>query len=498
MGSITHNVVFDIGCHSDGVINIVTIHDIVEILILGIAALILGYLLYSKVVQRIFVPFREPTPAIGMEDGVDYVPMPTWKNHMIQLLNIAGTGPIFGALMGAKWGPIVFLWIILGTIFGGAVHDYMAGMMSVRENGMSISFIIQKYLGKWSRYLILILSVFLLIMVSATFTRSASDLLEVLTGVPVAAWVILILIYFMASSLLPIDKIIGKLYPIFGVLLITMAVTIVVGLIAGGYDFPAMSFENQHPTGDEYLPDMFITVACGAISGFHATQSPMVSRCIRSEKDGRVVFYGAMVVESVIAIVWALAGLTFYGDTGSLSGALADGGASGVVYDIASELAGPVGAVMAVIGVIVCPITSGDTALRAARLMVEDDRGIDQDSRFSAFTITAVMMMFIIGLCLIDFTVLWNYFSWLNQTLATLVLWTATAFILKVTARKEYSLITALPALFMTLIVTSFILHSDLGLRLEYWVSITIGALITAAALVLYLRALLRMDRADA
>ena len=284
-------------------ITITAVEPPMAVLLIGLFALILGFILYSKIALCIFHPFRSATPATEMSDGVDYVPMPTWKNYMIQLLNIAGTGPIFGALMGAKWGPIVFLWIIFGTLLGGAIHDYMAGMMSVRENGLSITSIITKHMGSWTRYLILALVVFLMIMVSATFARSASDLLVSITGLSIWLWLGIILFYFLMSSLLPIDKVIGKLYPVFGILLIVMAVTVIGGLFFQGYAFPEFSLTNQHPAGTEYLPDMFISVACGAISGFHATQSPMVSRCIRTEKEGYVVFYGAMVMESVIALV---------------------------------------------------------------------------------------------------------------------------------------------------------------------------------------------------
>jgi len=467
------------------------------VLLVGILTLVLGFTLYSRIAPRIFMPFRNPTPAMTMADGVDYVPMPTWKNYMIQLLDIAGTGPIFGALMGAKWGPIVFLWIILGTIFGGAVHDYMAGMMSVRENGLSITSIITKHLGSWTRYLILFLVVFVMIMVSATFARSASDLLVVLTGLPLWVWMIVILGYFLLSTVLPIDKVIGRLYPVFGVLLIIMAATVIIGLFVGGYEFPGFSLENQHPTGAEFLPDMFITVACGAISGFHATQSPLVARCVERENEGFVIFYGAMVLESVNALIWAIAGLSFYGDTASLAAALGVGGASSVVHEIASTIAGPVGGIMAIIGVIICPITSGDTALRAARLMVSDDRGIDHNNKLASIAIALVMMLFIVLLCMLDFSVLWSYFSWLNQSLATIVLWTATVFIVKVVKKKWYSLLTVIPAMFMTVTTVSYILHSTQGLSLDYNVSIIIGIAASVFAFILYLRMILRSKETE-
>ena len=467
------------------------------VLLVGLFILILGFALYSKVLPRMFMPFRNPTPATTMADGVDYVPMPTWKKYMIQLLNIAGTGPIFGALMGAKWGPIVFLWIIFGTLLGGAVHDYMAGMMSVRERGLSITSIITKYLGNWSRYIILVPILFLLVMISATFARSAGDLLTTITGVPLWIWLVLILAYFMLSTILPIDKIIGRLYPIFGILLIVMAITVVGGLFLGGYTFPDFSIENQHPTGTEYLPDMFITVACGAISGFHATQSPMISRCVCSENEGYVVFYGAMIMESIIALIWAISGLAFYGDTTSLSVALAAGGPSGVIHEIATTVAGPIGGLLAVIGVIVCPITSGDTAVRAARLMIEDDRDFERSKKIVSLAIASVIMVFIIMLCMLDFSVLWNYSSWMNQSIATIVLWTATMFILKALHKKWYSLLTALPAMFMTMIVTSFIMHWNLGFGLDYDLSIIIGLLITLLTFALYLRVVINRKTSD-
>ena len=459
------------------------------VLIVGILFLLFGYYVYSRLLERTIRPFRDSTPATAMPDGIDYVPMKRTKNLLIQFLNIAGTGPIFGALMGAKWGPIVFLWIIFGTILGGTVHDYMTGMMSMRNEGSSVTGLITKYLGKKTRYPILILVIFLMIMVSATFARSASDLLVAITGLPMFIWMAIILIYFIASTLLPIDKLIGKIYPFFGTLLIIMAVVIIGGLLIGGYTFPGFSLENLHPTGNEYYPDMFITVACGAISGFHATQSPMIARCTTDERDGRMIFYGAMAIESVIALVWATAGLTFYGDTNGLMEALNAGGSAGVVYDISTTIAGPIGGLLAVIGVIICPITSGDTALRSARLMIQDDQGKHSRSKRESLNLTLFLSVFIIALCMMDFSVLWQYFSWLNQTLACIVLWTATVFILKTATNRLYSLMTAFPALFMTMTVISFILHSGQGLGLDYTVSLMIGAFITVAAGVLYIRA---------
>ena len=302
----------------------------------AIVILIGGYFLYGKLAEKVFRPDQRPTPAMAHPDGVDYVPMKTWRVFLIQLLNIAGTGPIFGALMGAVFGPVVFLWIVLGSILGGAIHDYMSGMISVRMNGASISEIVGKYLGRTAKQVMRVFSVVLLILVGAVFTTSPAELLARLTPewMNGTFWVIVILIYYLLATLLPIDKLIGKLYPIFGMVLAVMAVGIIVGLIVGGYQLPELTLVNQHPDGLPVWPFMFVTVACGAVSGFHATQSPMMARCLKQEKDGRKVFYGAMIAEGVIALVWAAAGVAFYGATGGLQQALAELSPSGVVYDI--------------------------------------------------------------------------------------------------------------------------------------------------------------------
>ena len=457
------------------------------ILILGIFLLLLGYLFYSRFIERIVKPFHDPTPAVSMQDGVDYVPMSKWKDLLIQLLNIAGTGPIFGALMGAKWGPIVFLWIIFGSILGGAVHDYMSGMMSARNNGGSITALIPKYLGKWIKYPALILLIVLMMMVAATFARSATDLLVEITSLPSEVWMIIIIIYFIASALLPINKLIGRVYPVFGILLIVMAVIVVVGLLIGGYAFPEMTLDNLHPTGQTFYPDMFVTVACGAVSGFHASQSPMVARCLKDEKDGRMVFYGAMLLEAVIALIWATAGLAFYGDTSALAAQLDAGGSSGVVYDISTNVAGNIGGVLAIIGVIICPITTGDTALRSARMMIQDDRGYDTTDHKTSIIITLILTAVIVALTGLDFTILWNYTSCTNQVIACIVLWAATIFILKSGKSKLYSLVTALPAMFMMMVSLTFLLYSSQGLGIDYDKSLIIAAIATAVATIAYL-----------
>lgn len=288
--------------------------------ICALILLVVGYMLYGRLAEKVFRPDGRPTPAVDHPDGVDYVPMKTWRVFLVQLLNIAGTGPIFGALLGAVFGPVVFLWIVFGSILGGGIHDYMNGMISERLNGASISEIVGRYLGKTAKQIMRVFSVILLVLVGAVFTTSPAGLLARLTPewMNTNFWVVVILIYYLLATLLPIDKRIGKIYPLFGVLLLSMAVGVIGGLIAGGYTLPELSLANQNPEGQPVWPFMFITVACGAVSGFHATQSPMMARCIKTERDGRKVFYGAMIAEGVIALVWAAAGVAFYGATGGL------------------------------------------------------------------------------------------------------------------------------------------------------------------------------------
>ena len=297
-------------------------------LLVSLAVLIVGYFVYGRIAEKIFAPDDRQTPAIAINDGVDCVPMKPWKSFLIQLLNIAGTGPIFGALMGAVFGPVVFLWIVFGSILGGAVHDYMSGMISSRHKGASIAELSGTYLGKAAKWIMRVFSVVLLILCGTVFVTSPAGLLDTLTPdwMNGTFWAVLILIYYLLATLLPIDKLIGKLYPVFGVLLIVMAGAVIGGILFSGgeYQIPELSLHNMYPDDTPIWPYMFITVACGAVSGFHATQSPMIAKCIRSEKEGRKVFYGAMISEAVIALVWAAAGVAFYGATDMLSAALQD------------------------------------------------------------------------------------------------------------------------------------------------------------------------------
>ena len=461
-------------------------------LFISLAVLFIGYILYGKVVEKVFSPDDRPTPAVTVNDGVDFVPMKTWKAFLVQLLNIAGTGPIFGALMGAVFGPVVFLWIVFGSILGGAVHDYMSGMISSRHEGASIAELSGTYLGKTARVLMRIFSVVLLVLCGTVFVTSPAGLLDKLTPdwMNGTFWTVIILAYYLLATLLPIDKLIGKLYPIFGILLITMAVAVIGGILFSGgkYIIPEITLQNLHPSGTPIWPYMFITVACGAVSGFHATQSPMIAKCIKSEKEGRKIFYGAMISESVIALVWAAAGVAFYGSTQLLGKALTSG-ASNVVYEISTGVLGVFGGILAVAGVIVCPITSGDTAFRSARLILAESFSLNQKSIKNRLLITIPLLL--TGGLLTwfattndnGFQIIWRYFSWSNQTLAMIALWVSTAYLMKKGKFRFGSLITAIPAAFMTAVSITYILMAKEGFRINQTASYIAGI---AAAVVLF------------
>ena len=470
-------------------------------LLISFAVLIIGYLVYGKVTEKIFSPDDRQTPAIAINDGVDCVPMKTWRAFLVQLLNIAGTGPIFGALMGAVFGPVVFLWIVFGSLLGGAVHDYMSGMISSRHKGASIAELSGIYLGKVVKWIMRIFSVVLLILCGTVFVTSPAGLLEKLTPdwMDGTFWSIVILAYYLLATLLPIDKLIGKLYPVFGILLIVMAGAVIGGIIFSGgkYTIPEITLENLYPDGTPIWPYMFITVACGAISGFHATQSPMIAKCIKSEKEGRKVFYGAMISESVIALVWAAAGVSFYGTTQLLYEALANG-ASNVVYEISTGVLGIFGGVLAIAGVIICPISSGDTAFRSARLILGETFKLNQKEIKNRLLITIPLL--VVGGLLTwfattdqnGFQIIWRYFSWSNQTLAMIALWVSTAYLLKEGKYRFGSLITAFPASFMTAVSMTYIMSAQEGFRLNQTVSYIIGASVAFALFVIYLIALIR------
>ncbi len=472
-------------------------------LLISFAVLIVGYIVYGRVTEKIFAPDDRQTPAITINDGVDFVPMKRWKAFLIQLLNIAGTGPIFGALMGAVFGPVVFLWIVFGSILGGAVHDYMSGMISSRHKGASIAELSGTYLGKVVKWIMRVFSVVLLVLCGTVFVTSPARLLDRLTPgwMNGTFWAVVILVYYLLATLLPIDKLIGKLYPFFGVLLIVMAGTVIGGIIFSGgkYTIPELSLQNLHPEGTPIWPYMFITVACGAVSGFHATQSPMIAKCITSEKEGRSIFYGAMISEAAIALVWAAAGVSFYGTTQLLNEAL-KGGASNVVYEISTSVLGVVGSALAVAGVIICPITSGDTAFRSARLILGEAFKLDQKKIKNRLLITIPLL--IVGGLLTwfaiahenGFQIIWRYFSWSNQTLAMITLWVSTAYLLKKGKYRFGSLITAFPAAFMTGVSVTYLLMAEEGFGLDQTVSYIAGAAAAAVLFIVYLIALKRKN----
>ncbi|MDD6795066.1 MAG: carbon starvation protein A [Clostridiaceae bacterium] len=445
-----------------------------------LAMLLIGYIVYGRFVEKVFGPeMNRPTPAIAHPDGIDYIPMKTWKAFLIQLLNIAGLGPIFGALSGAIWGPSVYLWIVFGTIFAGGVHDFLSGMLSVRHDGASISEIVGIYLGKIMKNVMRVFSVILLVMVGVVFMVGPAGLLAKLTPnfMNVTFWTIVVLIYYFFATLLPIDKIIGKLYPIFGVCLIIMAVGIAGATIfnSGTRPMPEINLSNLHPDGKPIWPLMFITVACGAISGFHSTQSPMIARCINNEKNGRKIFYGAMVAEGIIALIWASAGVAFYNGTQGLLEA--GGGNSSTVYDMSIALLGNVGGVLAMIGVIACPITSGDTAFRSARLTIADWFNIDQKVIKNRLALSLPLLIVGYLISLIDYQVVWRYFSWSNQTLAMLVLWAGAVYLAKYAklSKPISSLIAAIPATFMSAVTCTYILYAEEGFKLSTTISYPIG-----------------------
>ena len=453
----------------------------------SLAILLAGYIFYSRYLERTMeADPNRPTPAVSMSDGVDFVPMPWWRVLLIQFLNIAGLGPIFGAIAGALWGPVAFVWIVLGTVFAGAVHDYFSGMLSVRHNGLSITEVIGIYLGNITKQLMRIFTIVLLVLVGVVFISGPAGILASLTPATLdfRFWVWVIFFYYILATLLPIDKIIGKIYPVFGFALLFMAASLIIALIIKGYAIPELTSENWrnfHYDIEKFpiFPMLFITIACGAISGFHATQSPLMARCMKNEKEGRKVFYGAMVIEGIVALIWAAISMSFFGGIRELGEVMVaqKGNAAWVVNEISNSLLGKVGAVLAILGVVAAPITSGDTAFRSARLTVGDLLRFNQKPIRNRLIIT--IPLFAVGFLLtkINFDVVWRYFAWSNQTLATVVLWTITVYLFR--KRKPYW-ITLLPALFMTAVVTTYIMLAPEGLALSKPVSYATGFAVTA------------------
>lgn len=452
--------------------------------LLSILALIAGYIVYGAFVEKVFgVDSQRPTPAVTMRDGVDYIPMGWGKIFLIQFLNIAGLGPIFGAIAGALWGPVAFFWIVFGNILAGAVHDYFSGMLSVRNDGKSIPEIVGDYLGNGFRQFMRIFTVLLMVLVGAVFVVGPVGILNNMANLGISVWTAAVFIYYILATLLPVDKIIGKIYPVFGFAMLFMATGIFSGIMSGGFEIPEVwpsGLINMHNDADKYpvFPLLFITIACGAISGFHSTQSPLMARCITNEKLGRRVFYGAMVAEGIVALIWAAAGMAFFGGIQELNVVMAEhkGNAAWVVNEITNSLLGKAGGLLALIGVVVAPITSGDTAFRSARLIIADFLKLKQGPMRNRLLIT--VPLFVVGFVItqVDFAIIWRYMAWSNQTLATIVLWAITVYLFK--DNKPY-LITLIPGVFMTAVVSTYLFIAPEGFALPKNISYVAGGVIT-------------------
>ena len=474
----------------------------------SIIILFLGYKIYGTFLDKKFGSDDRTTPAFIKNDGIDFVPMKTWKVLLIQLLNIAGLGPIFGAITGALWGPVVCLWIVFGTIFAGAVHDYLSGMLSERNFGASIADVVGRYLGSTIKKLMHFFSLLLLIMVGVVFTVGPAELIALLTPkfLTVRFWVIIIMCYYCLSAFLPIDKLVAKIYPAMGMSLLIMALLIggitLTNDIIGIAKMPEIwdYFGNMHYKKVPIFPMMFVSVACGAISGFHATQSPMMARCIKTEKDGKKVFYGAMCIESVIALIWAYASSTFFYNSQTNSW-LAERivningreemikfiGDSSCVYGMSIYLLGTFGGIFAILGVIVCPITSGDASFRSVRFAITNLLKLDQRNIYKRFICTFLILLtgYFISMC--EYHVIWRYFSWSNQTLATIVLWSGAVF-LSTNKGKYVGLIATLPATFMSSVSISYILQSKEGFNINSFASNCIGITVAIILFIVFIK----------
>ena len=462
---------------------------------ISLALLIIAYFTYGKLCDKIFgVDPERKTPAVAHPDGVDYIVMPKWKIFLIQFLNIAGLGPIFGAIMGAKFGTASFIWIVLGCIFAGAMHDYFAGMMSLRHNGEGLPSTVGRYLGNKAQIGMRIFTLLLLIIVGVVFVSGPANLLAMLTPETLDAtfWIYVIFAYYIIATLFPIDKIIGKIYPIFGFALLFMAIGILCYLIFTFPDIPEITdgIKNMHPKAESnpIYPMMFVSIACGAISGFHATQSPMMARCMSNEKQGRPIFFGAMITEGIVALVWAAAATFFFSPEGQelfgITNAKVNSDAASIVHIISYRWLGIIGGFLAILGVIAAPISTGDTAFRSARLIVADFLNMEQKSIKKRLLISIPMFIIAIAILIFSlayedgFEIIWRYFAWSNQVLAVITLWAITMF-LKTKRNGWWWLISFIPAIFMTSMTTTFILYAKIGIGLSYNIAVISGILFT-------------------
>lgn len=452
----------------------------------SIVLLFAGYFTYSKVVEKVFVvDDHRQTPAYTKTDGMDYVPMSWWRGWLIQLLNIAGLGPIFGAIAGALYGPVAFIWIVLGSIFAGGVHDYFSGMLSLKHGGAQFPKLVGEYLGSTVRKVTSVISIVLMVLVAAAFTAGPAQLIASITPITFTMALVLVFGYFILAAILPINQIIGRIYPVFGAILIIMAVAIAGALLFGTAKIPNLTFSNLHPGELPIWPLLMVTISCGAISGFHSTQSPIVSRTMKKESEGRKIFYGAMIGEGVIALIWAAAGMTFFGGTGGLQSALAAGGPAGAVNEISGTLLGTFGGVLAILGVIILPITTGDTALRSARMILTESASswINPDKRWVVLLATLLLGVPMFYLSMIDYSFLWRYVGGTNQFVAAIMLWTATSYLLR-ERRAHY--IAGIPALFMSGVVATYWLYAPEGLQLSYGLSVVIGLAVVCVLAIYY------------
>ena len=473
---------------------------------ISLVLLILGYLFYGKFVEKVFGPDNRITPALRINDGVDYILLPSWKIFMIQFLNIAGTGPIFGAIMGAKFGPAAYLWIVFGCIFAGATHDYLSGMLSIRNNGAGLPELVGKYLGNGVKNVMLVFTVLLLGLVGAVFVKSPADILTDITHGYGMLWIILIFAYYIIATMMPVDKIIGKIYPVFAFSLLFMAAALMVVLFVRWYDIPELwetgivsvgKLTHPETFTDDLFPALFITIACGAISGFHATQSPLMARCMKNEHLGRPIFYGSMITEGIVALIWAtVASYFFYGNPAGYEVIAAENGyntsAPVVVNLICNDWLGVAGGILAMLGVVAAPITSGDTALRSARLIIADWLHMDQKSIVKRLSISIPLFLATMGLLIWQmenvsgFNVLWGYFGWANQALSVFTLWTLTVYLAK--NRPAYFWVTLIPALFMTGVCTSFIVISKTAMGLAPEIGYCAAVVMCAVLLGIFLK----------
>ena len=468
---------------------------------MSLVALVLGYIFYGRFVERVFGPDNRLTPAVTKADGLDFIVMPSWKIFMIQFLNIAGTGPIFGAIMGAKFGPVSYVWIVFGCIFAGAVHDYLSGMLSMRHGGVGLPELVGHYLGRATKTLMLVFTIVLLAMVGTVFVYSPAEILGSIGGEKMM-WVCIIFVYYIIATMLPIDKIIGKVYPLFAISLLFMAGALLVVLLLKWPQIPElwnhltnMGFDTEPQSWtDQIFPCLFITIACGAISGFHATQTPLMARCVKSEHMGRPIFYGAMITEGVVALIWAsVASWFFYNkpEAGYLSIEGAANGfhtsAAAVVNLVCRDWLGTAGAVLAMLGVVAAPITSGDTAFRSARLIVAEGFGLTQRPIINRLIIC--IPLFVVSIVMLywqmenpdGFNTIWQYFGWSNQALSVFTLWTLTVYLVR---ERRCFWITLIPALFMTTVCTTFLFISKQAFFLPETIAYPLGLLCLLIAIV--------------